>query len=210
MAYNVNDTLNELTDAFKYFNKYLFANRLPEPVLIIQSKRAGARNAMGWFTLGKNWVDRETGTRHHEITVCAETLNKPINTILAVLVHEMVHLDNKMREIADCSAGQYHNKNFKKAAESALLVCKYTPKYGYGITEPSPQLQELFDLLPIDHDAFNLASADEKFTPQKKYFMYSYRCSGCGITFKTRANLAPGTICGTCGGCINMEKENNG
>ena len=207
---NLNDTLNEITKAFKQLNEYLFGNALPEPVLVIQSRKAGARNAMGWFTLGKNWTDRETGKSYHEITVCSETLNKPMVTVLEVLVHEMVHLENKIKGIVDCSAGQYHNKKFKEAAERALLICKASRKYGYGLTEPSEKLLKLFDVLSIDESAFNLASTDNSVEERKKYIMFTYVCDGCGIKFKTKANLAPNTQCGNCGGLINKYKIEEG
>lgn len=203
---NLNDTLNEITKAFKQLNEYLFGNELPEPVLVIQSRKAGARNAKGWFKLGKDWTDRETGISYHEITVCSETLNEPLTSVLEVLVHEMVHLENKINGIVDCSAGQYHNKKFKEAAENALLICRASRNYGYGITEPSEKLLKLFDVLAIDESAFNLASS-EAMTDRKQYFMYSYQCDNCGIKFRTKANLADNTVCGTCGGLINKRED---
>lgn len=200
---NLNYTLNEITEAFKYLNEELFENKLPETVLVIQSKKAGSRKAMGWFTLGKNWTNMETGVTYHEITVCSETLNQPLSTILEVLVHEMVHLENKSKGIVDCDPGQFHNENFKIAAERALLVCTYSKRYGYGYTRPSAKLKNIFEMLPIDKSAFNLAVDDTATTKSNNYFMYRYACDGCGIKFKTKANLAPNAICGTCGGQIN-------
>lgn len=207
---NLNDTLNEITKAFKQLNKLLFNNKLPEPVLVIQSKKAGSQNAMGWFTLGKIWTDRETGITYHEITVCSETLNKPMSTVLEVLVHEMVHLENKVNGIIDCTLGQFHNEKFKEAAERALLCCKVSRRYGYGLTHASEKLLKLFDMLSIDESAFNLVVTDTEQIEKKRYFMFSYVCSGCGIKFKTKANLAANTVCGNCGGLINKTEDLGG
>lgn len=200
---NLNNTLNEITIAFKELNEILFENKLPEPVLVIQSRKAGMRNSMGWMTVGETWTDRETGQKFTEITICSETLNEKLNVVLEVLVHEMVHLKNKCNGIDDCSSSQYHNKNFKEAAEKALLICECRDeKYGYGFTRASDKLIEIFNCLSIDESAFSLAS-DEKVSVSKDYFMFNYKCDNCGITFKTKANLGEDTICLDCGGKIN-------
>ncbi|MCL2621794.1 MAG: SprT-like domain-containing protein, partial [Firmicutes bacterium] len=147
MENNLDRTLKEIKLVFKQINKHMFANRLPEPVLVVQSSKRTKMNALGWFSFGKEWVNKETGERFHEITVCAETLLKPLNQILGVLVHEMVHLYNKINGIDDCSKTQYHNKHFKKTAETFLLEVNQKPDatYGYAFTKPTQKLIELFE-----------------------------------------------------------------
>lgn len=185
---NLNDTLTEIKKAFNELNEYLFNSELAEPILVIQAKKAsGRRNRntlLGWFTIGRVWIDKETGKTNSEITVCAESFNRPLDEILEVLVHEMVHLKNHTKGINDTdSSGRYHNKEFKKAAEEALLECEYSKKYGYGLTKPTPKLSQLFSMLSIDETAFNLALEDEPELEHEVLKMFTYSC-GVHLLFK--------------------------
>jgi len=198
MEKNLDRTLNEIKRSFVVINKHLFEGSLPEPVLIVQASHRAKMGAMGWFTLGKLWVNKETGERFNEITICSETLTQPLNTILEVLVHEMVHLYCMVNNIQDCGRGGYHNKQFKKYAEKFLLKTNDVPdkRYGYGYTKPTQELIDFIEMIGIDEDAFNLGEVAPK-VAAKRYPMHVYDCK-CGASFKTSALLAA-IKCGKCG-----------
>lgn len=207
MERNLDKTLAEIKLVFIQLNKYMFNGELPEPVFVVQSSRRTKMNAMGWFTFGKIWIDKETGERFNEITICAETLTQPLHRILEVLVHEMVHLYNHTKGIVDCSASQYHNKKFKEAAERCLLKVNEIPHktYGYAFTEPTQRLKDLLDMVGVDDSAFNVGMAETK-PSTKEYSMYSYVCDKCGHKFKTSADLVS-AIHNDCGGTFQKQKS---
>lgn len=201
MESNLDRTLKEIKLAFVQINKHMFEGKLAEPVFVVQSSKRAKVNAMGWFTVGKDWVDKETGEWFHEITICAETLSQPLSAILEVLVHEMVHLYNSMNGIQDCSGSQYHNKKFKTAAEKCYLETNDPPHptYGYGFTKATQKLIDFFELIGIDDEAFNVALPPAPQIIPKEYKMFVYRCDLCGHTFKTSTDLEGATHV-DCGG----------
>ena len=201
MIKNLDATLTEIKKAFVEVNKWMFEGKLDEPILIVQSSSRAKANALGWFTLGKVWRNKETGQTFHEITICAEALNQPMYVILEVLVHEMVHYWCKIHGIQNCSKSQYHNKNFKAAAEKFLLICedKPHPKYGYAFTKPSQKLLMFFDRMDLDEEAFDIAMDDNEGKKKESSQRHVYLCDGCEKTFKTVCLLTSAT-CAACNG----------
>lgn len=81
------------------------------------------------------------GSQRRELNIGAGTLDRPIEDVVATLLHEMTHLWNLQRGVQDCSrGGAYHNKRFKEAAEARGLSIGYDPRYGWTITEPTEAL----------------------------------------------------------------------
>jgi len=102
-----------LNKIFNLCNARFFENALPKVVLTIQSTPC----AYGHITCSKVWKN-EDGANRHEINIGAGTLARPIENIVATLVHEMVHLYCMENGIKDTSRGTtYHNKKFKQEAE---------------------------------------------------------------------------------------------
>lgn len=67
-----------------------------------------------------------------------------------LLCHELIHYFCYLHEIKDMDRGkapQYHNLNFKKAAEDHGATCSYSDdEHGYNMTEwPQEVLEKLFD-----------------------------------------------------------------
>ncbi|MBD0844252.1 hypothetical protein [Streptomyces sp. TRM68416] len=89
----------------------------------------------------RRWKLREGDERHHEVFVTAESLADGAPKVFGYLVHEAVHAANEARGVNDCSASQYHNKEFRKTAEAMGLVQrpdvseKWKKKYGFAGTE---------------------------------------------------------------------------
>ena len=127
-----------LNKIFDLLNQEFFENALSRPTITIQS----TPKAYGHFSLNKDtWISKLGGT--HEINIGAGTLARPIEEVVATLLHEMVHYFNFIMGIQDCSRGNtYHNRRFKDAAEARGLIITHSEKYGYAHTEPSDELLE--------------------------------------------------------------------
>ena len=133
-----------LNKIFDLLNAEYFENTLSRPTITIQS----TPKAYGHFSLREDtWISKLGGT--HEINVGAGTLSRPIEDVVATLLHEMVHYYNYENGIQDCSRGNtYHNKRFKQAAEERGLNVSHSDKYGWSHTEPT---EELIDFV-IEND----------------------------------------------------------
>jgi hypothetical protein len=119
--------------AFDYFNEKYCENFLKKPLIVILSR--GRKNCLGWHWADKWSNDSEVLT---EIMIAAERLNRPWEQLLETLLHEMAHLHNSQNQIKDCNAQQYHNKAFKKTAESIFhLTVTRDGQKGYAITDLS-------------------------------------------------------------------------
>ena len=125
-----------LNKIFDLLNAEYFESALTRPTITIQS----TPKAYGHFSLREDtWVSKLGGT--HEINVGAGTLSRPIENIVATLLHEMVHYYNYVNGVQDCSRGNtYHNKRFKQAAEERGLSITHSDKYGWSHTEPTEEL----------------------------------------------------------------------
>ena len=125
-----------LNKIFDMLNAEYFECALSRPTITIQS----TPRAYGHFTLNDDtWVSSIGGT--HEINIGAGTLARPIENIVATLLHEMVHYYNYVNGIQDCSRGNtYHNKRFKQAAEQRGLTVEHSEKYGWSHTSPTEEL----------------------------------------------------------------------
>lgn len=117
---------------FEILNNVYFGSALPPLVITIMN----SKGAYGHFTVGKVW--RAESDHLHEINISAEHLYRPIENIMATLLHEMVHYYCQLNNIADTSKnGRYHNKNFKREAELRGLSISYQQYIGYSVTKPT-------------------------------------------------------------------------
>lgn len=81
------------------------------------------------------WKDEE-GFRDFEINISANFLNRPVEEIVATLLHEMCHQFAYVNNIKDtCRKGYYHNKEFRKIALEHGLCVQETKLYGYNQTQ---------------------------------------------------------------------------
>ena len=125
-----------LNKIFDLLNVTFFENTLSRPTITIQS----TPRAYGHFSLREDtWISKLGGT--HEINVGAGTLARPIEEVVATLLHEMVHYYNYERGVQDCSrGGTYHNRNFKAEAEARGLVVEHSERNGWNRTSPNEAL----------------------------------------------------------------------
>ena len=198
-----------LEAAFDSLNKKYFDGSLPKAVITIQS----SPKCYGYITVHKVWKDSEAS--YHEINIGAEYLARPIEHVLATLLHEMVHLYCMVNGIQDTSnGGRYHNKRFKAEAEKRDLKIEYAKYIGYSITSPTDKFissilkQGLFrniehcrtggcSIIPPPYPTDeNGSGASGGSSGKKKTSTRKYRCSHCGIS--VRATKDVNIICGDC------------
>ena len=127
-----------LNKIFDLLNQEFFEGTLSRPTITIQS----TPKAYGHFSLNKDtWISKLGGT--HEINIGAGTLARPIEEVVATLLHEMVHYYNFLLGVQDCSRGNtYHNRRFKEAAEARGLIITHSERYGWSHTTPSDTILE--------------------------------------------------------------------
>ena len=131
-------TAGYMEKIFRALNSRYFDSQLEEPVITIQS----TPRAYGHVTVAKAWA-RADGERRHELNIGAGTLDRPIENVVATVLHEMVHLYHLQNGIKDCSRnGTYHNKTFRDAAQARDLEISYDKRIGWSVTEPSDLLVE--------------------------------------------------------------------
>lgn len=126
----------QLEKCYRLLNERFFDNRLEAPVItVIPSSRSFAH-----YTPYDSWSTSNGAKR--EINIASGTLDRPLENILASLLHEMCHQWNdQILNITDCSrGGTYHNKYFAKAAREHGLEVRRTEKYGWSRTEPGEPL----------------------------------------------------------------------
>jgi len=128
----------QLEKLFRMLNADWFNGELETPVITIQS----TPKAYGHYSLAPLWEVKD-GVKH-EINIGAGTLDRPIEEVIGTLLHEMCHMYNDtILNVQDCSGSShmYHNKAFKKAAETHGLIVTHT-RYGWSHTEPADTLIE--------------------------------------------------------------------
>ena len=182
-----------LNKIFDLLNIEYFENALSRPTITIQS----TPKAYGHFSLREDtWVSKIGGT--HEINIGAGTLARPIEEVVATLLHEMIHYYNYENGVQDCSRGNtYHNRRFKEAAERHGLNVSHSDKYGWSHTTPTEELidfvinNDLTDIL-LNRNEFsgfqiggtgthsgNVGGATPKTSSTRKYI-----CPCCGMSVR--------------------------
>ena len=141
----------EIEKALEQFNTILFDGELENILITLQTK--GRKNAAGWHWAGK-WAGSENS--HTEINISAEYLTAGYESIMEVLIHEMVHAKNKQDEKPDCSKTQYHNKVFKNTAESVGLHVEKYKNRGWARTsiEKGGVAEKALEAIDINRDVF--------------------------------------------------------
>lgn len=141
---NVNDIVTQLEDMYKFFNNELEAE-LPKNVVFSLIPNRGRSSYYGWFARSR-WVHMNTEReRLHEINIASDYLNRTVADIAETIIHEMAHLANYIKGIKDCTATQYHNKQFKKQAEEFGLKVDKMRNKGFALTCLDEKAKEIVD-----------------------------------------------------------------
>ena len=191
-------TAGYLEKIFRKLNEHYFASAIEEPIITIQS----TPRAYGHVTISKAWR-KSNGDRRHELNLDAGTLDRPIEEVVATLLHEMVHL-------ANLRGGTYHNRKFKAAAEACDLQIDYNPRIGWSVTSPTEALIEFivdegWDDIRMGRTDGSAARAPGRGSPSgagtppttpKKSSTRKYICPSCKMS--VRATREVNLICGDC------------
>lgn len=181
-----------LNKIFDLLNKAFFEGALSRPTITIQS----TPRAYGHFSLKEDtWISKVGGT--HEINIGAGTLARPIEDVVATLLHEMVHYHNFVCGVQDCSRGNtYHNRKFKEAAEAHGLVVERSERYGWSRTSLSEALLDfvldngLTDILLNRNEGSGFqmtgtgAHSGSAFGTTKTSSTRKYICPCCGMSIR--------------------------
>ena len=185
-----------LNKIFDLLNAEYFECSLSRPTITIQS----TPKAYGHFSLREDtWVSKLGGT--HEINIGAGTLARPIEEVVATLLHEMVHYYNYINGIQDCSRGNtYHNKRFKAAAEARGLTVDYRERYGWSHTSPS---DELLDFV-LENGLTDILISRNEFTGFQITGTGTHNSTG--ITLPRKTSSTRKYICPCCGNSVRATK----
>lgn len=196
-----------LNKVYKLINEQYFNNELEQPTITIQS----SVGAYGHITVSKIWKT-ETGKSSYELNISADYLSRPIENIVATLIHESCHLYAMMNNIKDTSNnGIYHNKRFKEIAETkGHLQIDKSDKYGWTITGPTEETldfcirNDLQEILVSRNSFINFmptgapksGNPTTKPTVPKKTGSIKWVCPQCGAIVRSTKVL--NIVCGDC------------
>lgn len=203
-------TAGYLEKIFRAVNADSFNGVLEEPIITIMS----TPSAYGHVTCSKVWRNKDK--EQYELNISADWLTRPIENVVATMIHEMTHLYNLQFDIQDCSrGGSYHNKRFKEEAEKHMLHIEKHEKYGWTITSPTDELLEYImdkgwgDIemgrgWNFDFSGGNSSGKPKKGTKggsdgqeqPKKGNSRRYKCPSCGAIVRATRDLS--IICGKC------------
>lgn len=197
-----------LVKIFRALNETYFENKLSIPVITIQS----TPRAYGHVSVHEVWTSGEESRR--ELNIGAGTINRPIEEVVATLLHEMCHLYNLQRGVQDCSrGGAYHNKIFRDTAIARDLHIEHHDLYGWTLTTPTDKLVQWC----IDRDLEEIRVFRNDFgimvkpprggstpdgndipteTPKTRQSTRKYVCPCCGAIVRATRDLK--IICGEC------------
>lgn len=201
-------TVGQIEKCFRLLNDELFNGELPTCMItVVPSARSYAH-----YTTFEAWQTKGSGK--HEINISSAYLDRPLENILASLIHEMVHCYNDcVLNVKDVSNnGVYHNKRFKQAAEDHGLIVTRSEKYGWSHTEPGDrvlqfvldhdELREIemnrtpYDLIQIPIGTHSGSSGVTATPPVLKGHSRKWVCPHCGTII--RSNKTVNVICGDC------------
>ena len=201
---NIQRATQFLNKVFKGVNERYFNNELEMPVITIQT----SIGAYGHITVNKVW--NTDGVARYELNIGAETLNRPIENVVATMIHECSHLYCLMNNIKDTSNnGVYHNRKFKDIAENmGHLQIDRHEKYGWTITTPTEEtlnfcIEYGFEDIKINRQGayYMVGTATPTPTtttvrPTKPTSTRKYICPCCGNSF--RATKIINVLCMDC------------
>lgn len=187
----MSDVVTKLENLFDLLNAAYFENKLPKPVITVQS----TPKFYGHCSTKKIW--KSENDARYEINIGAEYLNRPSADTAATMCHEMVHLYCLENGINDtCQKGRYHNKAFKTECELRDLEVGYDRANGYTHTTPTEAFKKT-----LEDAGFVLEVPFARVPPKAKAKAarekaHKYVCPVCGQEVKTTAELS--LICGVC------------
>jgi hypothetical protein len=182
---NINEkyhkAVEELYRAKDFFlNRFCDEERVRNAKVFITIQSSGRKNNLGHF-----WANRWDGDTnkkeedkeiYHEINICAERMNRPVNDIFSTFLHELSHLHNNVLGIEDCNSSQYHNKHFKSAAQKFGLNVDKFPGRGWALTSLSEEGISAVEAFQPNREALSLCRIPvEKVQKENPYITISLK-----------------------------------
>ncbi len=115
--------------------------------------------------LSKKFILRASGTH---IVKGVDYLQVNRRQLLDALLHEMVHISNKVRGVEDHTANQYHKKEFCDLALKVGLYVVQTQNRGWGVTTSSSKALPMPHRVPEDEDCLKRERIYRKFRFDKE------------------------------------------
>ena len=190
------ETVAYLGKLYDFANERLFNGELKKPVITIQRDERNKTN--GWWSVGKVWRENAEDDGEHELNMTAQQLNRPIGEIAATLIHEMCHQFASVNNMQDCArSGQYHNKLFKKIAETHGLKVACMPQIGWSHTELTDETAAMINAFVAENPATVIYRLPVmKGQVVKTSSTRKYVCPICGQS--VRATKQVNIICADC------------
>lgn len=190
------ETVAYLGKLYDFANERLFNGELKKPVITIQRDERNKTN--GWWSVGKVWQENTEDEGEHELNMTAQQLNRPIGQIAATLIHEMCHQFASVNNMQDCSrSGTYHNKLFKKIAETHGLKVECVPQIGWSHTELTEETAAMINAFVMENPATVIYRLPVvKGQTVKTSSTRKYICPICGQS--VRATKQVNIICADC------------
>lgn len=183
------ETVNYLAKLYDYCNTGLFGGELTRPVITVQRDERNKTN--GWWTVKKVWKENAEDEGEHELNMTAQQLNRPIYELAATMIHEMCHQYASVHNMQDTSrAGNYHNKLFKKIAETHGLTVECVQTIGWSHTELTDETKKFIDNFKAEYPDFAVI------------YRLSVMKGQCVKTSSTRKYVCP-----VCGNSVRATKE---
>lgn len=189
----------QLEKLFNMLNQDFFGGQLDTPIITIQS----TPRAYGHYTLFNAWNVKGEGRK--EVNIGAGTLDRPIENVIATLLHEMCHQYNDtIAQVQDCSrGGTYHNKHFQKCAMEHGLLVSRSDKYGWSHTSPSDELMEWILNNNIQEIRLNRNEGGIRIAGGNS------AANGSGQGFRTTKSSSMKYICPSCKNSVRATKHVN-
>jgi len=195
------ETYTEFDRVYAYFNRTLFAGKLPPCVITMQRHR----KAYGYFH-GNTWADAKGELITDEIALNPDRFRgRSTADTLSTLVHEMCHL--QQHHFGKPSRHSYHNKAWAAMMEAVGLVPSDTgaaggkrtgQKVSHYIQQDGPFARACQALLA---EGFTipwvaLISGDEAVRKKKAASKTKYACPDCGLNAWAKPDVS--LLCGDC------------
>lgn len=119
----------------RYLNVKYFGGALSHPVIVIvaEDKKSG-------FTMKGEWKESKGELNSPELSVPASLLKESVQTIAERLLHLLCHRYAKENDIKETTRyGKYHNRVFKRIAETHGLTVTMAEKTGWSETKLSDE-----------------------------------------------------------------------
>ncbi len=189
------DTVKWLGKLYDFINEKLFNDELTKPVITVQ--RDERNKTFGWWSVKKVWRKNADDEGEHELNITAQELNRPAKDIAETMAHEMCHQYASLHNLQDCSrSGTYHNKLFRKIAETHGLNVELVKTYGWTKTSLTPTTASLIDKFIADNPETVIYRSPVVKGQTKSSSTRKYVCPKCGQSVRATKEIR--IICADC------------